>query len=147
MRILIALTMLVGACAPNGERASCLDDESVIALDAGWERAYLERDVAFLETLLADDYTWVHTHATVIDTRQDVLDRVSAGGEWTMVSREQSDVEVRRLGSTAVVGGYTVVRHADRATRYRFMRAYVEVDGTCLLLANQTMAIPEDEPS
>ena len=60
------------------------------------------------------------------------------------ISRVQSDLEYRILGSTAVVTGYTVTRRArGSSTRFSWMRTYAEVDGRCLLLGNHTMALPD----
>ncbi len=144
MLLLQLLPLIISSCTPAQRVPSCLDDASVRQLDAGWERAYLERDVEFLDALLADDFIWVHTHASSVDSKEILLRRISASEDWVILSRAQSDVEVRRLGTAAVVTGFTVVTRRDGSTRYAFMRTYVTTSGECVLLANQTMAIPEE---
>lgn len=143
--VFLATPLVTVVHLPAGSDGSCLQEASVVALDAGWERAYLDRDYGHLEKLLAEDFVWVHTHASQVDSKQDVLRTVSAPGEWNMISREQSDIEVRILDHTAVVIGFNVVTRPGSSTRYAFMRTYVKSGDDCVLLANQTMAIPAAE--
>jgi hypothetical protein len=60
-------------------------------------------------------------------------------------SRISRDVKAIVLGKTAIVTGITVVDRGPSPVTYHFMRTYVEVKGKCLLLANHTMAIPDEE--
>ena len=132
----------VGATAP----ASCLEHDTLVRLDGAWERALLDSDVELLESLLADDFRWVHNHASLVDSRDDVVGRASdlrARAEGSTSSRAQSEVSTLVLGSTGVVTGFTEVVRGGTATRYSFMRTYAEVDGRCLLLGNHTMALPD----
>ncbi|NNE45751.1 MAG: nuclear transport factor 2 family protein [Rhodothermales bacterium] len=144
MKGLLPVLVLLASCGPANPADSCLDTESVIGMDAGWEKALLENDEDHLDWLLADDFVWVHNHATHIDTKEGLLQSVASRDETDMKSRVQSDIEVRTLDNTAVVTGYTVVTRESGSTRYRFMRTYVETSQSCLLLANQTMAIHDD---
>jgi hypothetical protein len=142
--VAIASLLLLAGCMPAETPRTCLDDTELRALDAGWERAVLEGDADFLDGLLADRFVWVHDHASSIDSKESLLAWVVGNRTAsTMRSREQSEVETRRLGSSAVVMGYTVVDREGGKTRYRFMRMYVETASGCQLLANQTMAIPQ----
>jgi len=144
MRLLGLAVALFGAASnPVAAQDSCLDPAALIQLDAQWERALLESDGDFLATLLAEDFIWVHNHASAVDTKSLLLERLSDPTGDTR-SRVSSDVEARILGSAAVVTGFTVVDRGSTSTRYNFMRTYVEVSGRCLLLANHTMALPEE---
>jgi hypothetical protein len=49
------------------------------------------------------------------------------------------------LGNTGVVSGYTVVDRGPSPVTYHFMRTYTKVNGKYQLLANHTMAIPDEE--
>lgn len=144
MSVIATAILLVIAAAPQAVTTdSCLNEATLLQMDAGWERALLEGDGEHLEQLLADEFVWVHTHASVIDSKESVLAAMSAESGWT--SRVQSGVEIRRLGSTAVVTGFTVVSRKDGSNRYHFMRTYAETPDGCFLLGNQTMAIPKGE--
>ena len=135
---------------PASAQGSCLDPTALIELDGEWERALLESDAELLGRLLADDFVWVHNHASGVDTKAALIERVSnasSSAAGATRSRVSSDVETRILGSTGVVTGFTVVDRGPGSTRYNFMRTYVEVGGRCVLLANHTMEVPEDVSS
>mgnify|MGYP001820899173 CR=1 FL=1 len=144
---IFALAMLSGTITYAQE--GCLEQHRLLSLDAQWEKALLESDVSFLESILAKDFIWVHNHASGIDTREALLqraaDRQSGGASGNPRSRKSNNVQAIVLGSTGVVTGYTIVDRGPTPTNYHFMRTYVDVGGKCVLLANHTMAVPDSE--
>jgi len=127
---------------------SCMTVENIKALDAQWEEKNLNPDPEFFKRVLADDFVWVHNHASMIDTKTSTVERAErqAANEGSDTrSRIQSEVKVAITGNTAIVTGFTIVDRGPTPTRYHFMRTYVEVNGTCFLTGNHTMAIPEGE--
>ncbi len=125
---------------------SCIEPENLKNLDSQWEKALLDSNAEFLEAILADDFIWVHNHASMIDSREALLKRTSnPNAPGNTKSRVSKDVKVIVLGSTGVVTGITIVDRGPSPTTYHFMRTYTEVDGKCYLLANHTMAIPDNE--
>jgi ketosteroid isomerase-like protein len=122
--------------------------KELIALDLAWEKALLTSDVTFLEKVLADDFVWVHNHASLIDGKKEAVaraKRIQAGETDNTRNRTSRDQKVVMLGETAVVSGYTVVDRGPSPVTYHFMRTYVKAGGEFKLLANHTMAIPDDE--
>ncbi|WP_332913009.1 nuclear transport factor 2 family protein [Algoriphagus boritolerans] len=102
----------------------------------------------FLEDLLADEFVWVHNHASLIDGKEQALaraNRIKAGQADNTRNRTSKDRQVVILGTTGVVSGYTVVDRGPSPTTYHFMRTYALVDGKWKLLGNHTMAIPEEK--
>lgn len=148
MRTSSITAILFGLVAvPLSAQQSCLDPANLIRLDSHWERALLESDVAWLTATLAEDFIWIHNHASGIDSKARLLERTSntdPDAPNAMRSRTQSDVEARVLGSTGLVTGFTVVVRGSVSTRYNFMRTYVEVNGRCRLLGNHTMVVPDE---
>ena len=120
--------------------------EQLVALDKGWERALLNSDVEFLDTLLAEEFVWVHNHASQIDGKAEALNRakkIRAGQQDDTRDRSPRDHQVVILEQTAVVTGFTVVDRGPQPTTYHFMRTYALVAGKWKLIANHTIAIPE----
>ena len=121
--------------------------EQLVALDKGWERALLNSDVEFLDTLLAEEFVWVHNHASQTDGKAEALSRakkIRAGQQDDTRNRSPRDHQVVILRQTAVVTGFTVVDRGPQPTTYHFMRTYALVAGKWKLIANHTMAIPEE---
>lgn len=128
--------------------AQSQEEKTLTQLDFAWEKALLESDVDFLENLLAEDFIWVHNHASLTDGKVEALaraKRIQDGQADNTKGRVSRDQKVVLLGETAVVSGYTVVDRPPSPVTYHFMRTYVKVGGEYKLLANHTMAVPEEE--
>ena len=120
--------------------------EHLVELDKGWEKALLNSEVSVLEELLAEEFIWVHNHASQIDGKAEAINRakkIRAGQPDDTRNRSPRDHHVVLMGNTAVVSGFTLVDRGPQPTNYHFMRTYAFVNGSWKLLANHTMAIPE----
>ena len=107
---MFAIILTVPAFSVSGQ--TCVDSEELARLDGEWEKALLESDTDRLAAMLADDFVWVHNHASSIDTKSSLLERSAdpaVGATGGARSRVSSDVAVRVLGTTGVVTGFTVV--------------------------------------
>ncbi len=123
-------------------------EKELLSLDLGWEKALLTSDVDFLENLLADEFVWVHNHASLVDGKEQAIaraKRIQAGQADDTRNRTSRDQQVVILGETAVVSGFTIVDRGPSPTTYHFMRTYARIDSKWKLLGNHTMAIPEGE--
>ena len=134
---MLAILPATAAAAP------CLPSEALVKLDTQYEEALRVGDVPFLQSLLADDYVWVHTLGTQIETRNVLLARLAKPVVYK--ARSTSDVHVHVQDNTAVVRGVSTTEQWNqdgasfRTNRYQFMRTYVNVAGQCKLLSVQTM--------
>lgn len=140
------LFTLIFTCSTLGFAQT--SQENLIKLDLRWEKALLESDVDFLESLLAEDFIWVHNHASLTDGKSQAIaraQRIQAGQPDDTKNRTSRDHQVAILGQTAVISGYTLVDRGPKPTLYHFMRTYTSVEGSWKLLGNHTMAIPEEE--
>jgi ketosteroid isomerase-like protein len=102
-------------------------EETIKKLEQEWVEAYRKRDTAFLERILADDYTFITPGGTVLDKQRQIDDLKSgaAASEFRF-----SDLKVRVYGDTAVVTGKSTVkgklRDQDITGEYRFTRVFVK---------------------
>jgi ketosteroid isomerase-like protein len=137
------LLSLMGALPMLASAAPCLPVEALIARDAQYEEALRVGDLPFLQTLLADDYVWVHTLGSQVETRASLLQRLEKPVIYK--SRSTSEVHAHVQGDTVVLRGVSTTeqwnadRQTSRSNRYQFMRTYVNVAGACKLLSVQTM--------
>ncbi|WP_072782360.1 nuclear transport factor 2 family protein [Duganella sacchari] len=134
---LAAMLPVLAAAAP------CLAVPALIERDTQYEEALRVGDTAFLKTLLAEDYVWVHTLGSQIESRDSLLARLAKPVVYK--ARFTSDVHAHTQGDTVVLRGVSTTEqwNADgttwRTNRYQFMRTYVNVAGQCKLLSVQTM--------
>jgi ketosteroid isomerase-like protein len=130
--------------------APCLSTDALIARDSQYEEALRVGDVPFLRELLADDYVWVHTLGSQVETKAAILAR-SEKPATVYKARTTSDVHAHIQGDTVVLRGLSTVDqwNADgktfRSNRYQFIRTYVNAGGICKLLAVQTMKVWSSE--
>lgn len=130
--------------------APCLSTDALIARDSQYEEALRVGDVPFLRELLADDYVWVHTLGSQVETKAVILAR-SEKPATIYKARTTSDVHAHIQGDTVVLRGLSTVDqwNADgktfRSNRYQFVRTYVNAGGACKLLAVQTMKVWSSE--
>lgn len=128
----------------------CLQTEALIALDARYETALQTGDAAFLQTLLAPTFYWVHNLASMKENKAELIARVQQPAEQSK-QRRSHDIVAHRLADTVVLHGLSSVDkwNSDgktyRTSRYQFMRTYVSVQGECKLLAVQTMKVWSSE--
>ncbi|MFC5458487.1 nuclear transport factor 2 family protein [Massilia niabensis] len=140
------LTALCVAFPSAALCAPCLPLGELIERDRQYEEALRVGDTAFLATSLADDYVWVHSLGSQIETRANLLARLAQPGVVPK-SRTTSEVRGHISGDTVVLRGLSSVEqfNADgktwRTNRYQFMRTWVNLGGACKLLANQTMKV------
>ncbi len=148
IRFYLFMILIGGFLGQARAQQRCLTPENLRALDAAWEKAQLDSDVETLQSMLAEEFLWVHNHASTIDDKAAVLDRARrhlSNHTPNANSRISRDLTATVSGATGIVSGYTVVDREPGPVTYHFMRTYVEREGKCYLLANQTMAIPSGE--
>ena len=91
------ITPALAAPAPSDCRTE------VLALEHAWAKAYLERDVATLDRLEADNWICTSADGEVFSKADDL--RVVGDGTYQATEFMMSDLQVRTHGDTAVVTG------------------------------------------
>ena len=115
------------------------DVAEVKKLDRQFAEEATKGDTAALSHLLADDLRYVHSSGA-IDTKQTLVSAI-ASGALVYHAIDSEDVEVRIIGSAAVLTSTTRLRINSRGQERdflaRFMRVYTKEDGAWRLAFHQ----------
>ena len=132
---------------PFSVQANCINEESLLALDASFDRSISDRSLETLKIILHPSFTWVHDHASHIDNSREELLTFFAGVWERSPSAEhiriQRDIRTLIHTYTGIVFGFTDVSRGGQDLTFNFMRTYVIEDGNCVILSNHTMEIPK----
>ena len=151
---LILISLLIGSANYATAQTSRTDissqpqatvDGEIKSLEEARNQAVLHGDVAALDRMTSDDYTFI-TLRGELRTKSDVL-KGFASGSFHYESRQISDLKVRVHGDTAIVTGRSVQKGMengkDYSGDYRFTRVYVRENGHWLTVALQTTLVQQ----
>jgi uncharacterized protein (TIGR02246 family) len=148
MHILACVGCTMGAVAAlygGGTGQARLDESAIRELEERLARAWVERDRAFIETLLAPEWTVTDAAGQML-TKQQVLDEAFSSGERRIESMAIDEVRVRIYENTAVVTGRTRATGSYRGERgsatLRFTDVFVKRDGRWQVVASQGTLVP-----
>jgi ketosteroid isomerase-like protein len=119
--------------------------QMIIDLDKKRMTAMAQKDVATLNTLLADDPVYTHSSAR-LDTKQSLIGAMESGST-VYTSVEPSDVKAQDLGDTVVLTGSCriSVTSGGRPNSFgvRFTDVYANKGGRWQMVAWQSTRLPE----
>lgn len=130
MLVLGALVLAFGQVPPmNGEDHTV---QQLTKLKKQWSEAEVNRDVAFLDKLYADDLEIGTSQGDVL-SKQQMLERVKdPDHKWDQVDSDH--IQVRVYGNVAIMTDQTTVRGVDKGKPfgglYRFVRVFVKQKGS-----------------
>jgi ketosteroid isomerase-like protein len=115
------------------------DVADVKKLDRQWAEYATKGDTAALSRLLADDVRYVHSSGA-IDTKQTLVSTI-ASGALVYHAIDSEDVQVRIIGSAAILTSTTRLRVNSHGQEHdfqaRFLRVYVRTDSAWRLAFHQ----------
>jgi ketosteroid isomerase-like protein len=91
-------------------------EQELIKLENGWLQAFFEKDAAFADRFLADDYLGTDEHGNV-RTKAQEIEEIKAG-EHLSTSGVLDNVKVRVFGDAAVVTGRYVMKGVFKGKPY-----------------------------
>ena len=143
---LVALVSVGGWLRSDGSQSPTADSAAEIrALEAANNEAIFHGDVAAVENMTSEDYTFITPRGMLL-TRAQMLKGV-ANGAFGNEYRELYDLNIRVYGNAAVVTGRTRLTRQeggkDYSDAYRFTRVYVRQKDSWRAVALQ--ASREDE--
>lgn len=118
---------------------------ALIALEQQLAAAWVDGDRAFIEGLLAPEWTVIDTTGRVL-TRDDVLEETFGSADRSILSMHVDDLEVRLLGTVAIVRGRTYATGSYRgeaaSVTLRFTDVFHYRDGRWTIVASQGTVVP-----
>ena len=118
--------------------------QTVIDLDRKRMQAMATKDVATLESLIADDLIYTHSSAR-LDTKRSLIDNMTSGST-VYSSVEPSDVKAQDLGDTVVLTGIAQIKvtvaGTPNAFGVRFTDVYARRNGRWQMVTWQSTRLP-----
>jgi ketosteroid isomerase-like protein len=122
---------LLGSCSSSLTPATTNDEATIIALERKWAEAIVNRDIATLEEIIADDFagtSWTGDTYSKTKAMTDIEFKV-----FVAESLNLEDVKVSIFGDTAVVSLIQVEKskydNFDCSGRYGYNDVWVKRDG------------------
>jgi ketosteroid isomerase-like protein len=109
--IVLAFAVAIQAQTPAKTGTGKVEQE-LIQLENEWGDAFLKRDVAFMDRIMADDATWTSPEGIVSTKAQYLASFKSLEGVDT--SWVNDEMKVRVYGDTAVVTGRTTFKWTNK---------------------------------
>lgn len=142
---LVPATLFCQEMAKSSPSAAGANIEQVIKLNEQLMAAEVQPDVAFVDSVLADDYT--HTHANGIrQTKAEFMDGLKSGSHGYALL-ELSDVHARAYGATVIVDGNVHIKGTSMGKQTAeghnlFSEVWIQQGGKWRLAAWLTLRLP-----
>jgi ketosteroid isomerase-like protein len=118
--------------------------QTVIDLDKKRMQAMAAKDIATLQSLLADDLVYTHSSAR-LDTKQSLIVGMTSGST-VYTSVEPSDVKAQDFGDTVVLTGVCQIKVTANGTPnafgVRFTDVYARRNGRWQMVTWQSTRLP-----
>jgi ketosteroid isomerase-like protein len=119
--------------------------QEVEKLNRQWMEAYVQRDVAFLERHLADDYVSTFPDGTVLDKKGEIAALKS--GDVALTEMTPREMNVRTYGDAAVITGQSTikarVKGQEVSGEYRFTDVWARLGNRWQAVASQVTRIAQ----
>jgi len=128
------------------EGAPIPDGQVLRHIEREWEDANKNKDKAWLERNLADEYTAINSRGKMFNKTEDIADTLSNAD--TITSGELSNMQVRVHGDTAVVTGrlHRVGKDKNGSfdRNYIFTDTFIKRDGRWQVISTQSTLVAPD---
>ena len=113
--------------------------------------AYIHRDTAALDRILAGEYTFINDDAGGVVNKKQILDSFKAGGDREITSYTRQDDQVRMYGDVAVLTyryqSTETYKGRENGGDFRVTRIFVKRDGRWQTVGGQETRVSGSEPS
>ena len=120
-------------------------EQELIKLENEWADAWVKRDVAFFNQIIADNYTWTSPWGEVWTKAQDLA--LLKSGQDVITSWVLADMKVRVYGDAAVVTGRATIKETykgkDVSRQERWTDTWVKRAGRWQCVAGHSSEIAQ----
>jgi ketosteroid isomerase-like protein len=138
-----AILFTSGLAFPQTQTGSV--EQELVKLENEWCEALVKQDWAFMERVLADDYTWTDPDGNV-HTKADEIASIKFG-QGKISSCALDDLKVRVYGDAAVITGLTthkgIVEGKEASVQFQWTDTWVKIAGRWQCVAAHISVIPE----
>jgi ketosteroid isomerase-like protein len=121
-----ALAVAFAASAPAAQRAPAESDQQVlVGLERRWNEAFYRKNVAFIETILADEFVATYDDGSRGDRKKELA--LAAAFDQQVESSIQDEFVVKVYGDTAVVWFTLRVTGIKQGQRAQLILRYTDV--------------------
>jgi hypothetical protein len=142
---LVPVTLFCQESAKPSQSAPDANIEQVIKLNEQLMAAEVQPDVAFVDSILADDYS--HTHANgIVQSKAEFMEGLKSGSHGYALL-DLSDVHARAYGATVIVEGHVHIKGTSMGKQTAeghnlFSEVWVQQAGKWRLAAWLTLRLP-----
>jgi ketosteroid isomerase-like protein len=138
----LALALTVQPQTPAQTKSGGVEQE-LIKLENEWAEAWVKRDFAFHDRIMADDYTWTSPWGWVINKADDLA--LIKSGEDVITSWVLAEMKVRIYGDAAVVIGRDAIKETYKgknvSSQNRWTHTWVKRAGRWQCVAGHSSEI------
>ena len=143
--LLFAVAILAQTSAQQTKEIAEHTEQELITLENEWAKSVVKLDLAFMERILADDYTWTDPEGKIHTKAEEIASIKS--GQGVVTSCVSDDVKVRVYGDAAVVTGITtqkgMVEGKEVSGQFRWTDTWVKIAGRWQCVADHVSNIPQ----
>lgn len=121
-------------------------EQELLKLEREWLDAYLNRDVAAMERIEADEFTITHANGQVLTKAQEIANLKQPGPRDTSLVFGTEDTKVRVYGDAAILTGVFFSRSNAGIQRSRYTDVYAKRNGRWQVVASHLTNLPAAAP-
>lgn len=143
--VIAASSLTFGQKKDKSNKQSGNAEQALMQIEREWSEAVVKRDVAILERLYADEYTFTDHDGRVLNRAQDIAEIKS--GDVKLESIVPDEMKVHVYGDAAVVTGRSTIKGQlkakDISGQYRWTDTFVRRNGRWQCVATQSTRIAQ----
>ena len=141
----VGLVVLVFGVAILAKTQTGSAEQELMKLVNGWNKSVVKLDVAFMERVLADDYTWTDAAGKVHSKADEIASMKSEQGVVT--SAVDDELKIRVYGDAAVITGRTTQKWTEKgkegSDQIRWTDTWIKRDGRWQCVDDHVSVIPQ----